>query len=73
MSRKLIPVFWLLIVLSLIVAACGPAETPTAAVEATEPAPEATEPAPEPTEAAAVETEQPEAPEQPVETVIVTV
>ena len=67
MSRKLISVFWLLIVLSLIVAACGPAETPTAAVEATEPAPEATEPAPEPTEAAAVETEQP------VETVIVTV
>ena len=66
MSRKLIPVFWLLIVLSLIVAACGPAETPTAVAEATEPAPA-------PTEAAAVETEQPEAPEQPVETVIVTV
>jgi len=66
MSRKLISVFWLLIVLSLIVAACGPAETPTAVAEATEPAPA-------PTEAAAVETEQPEAPEQPVETVIVTV
>ena len=44
MTRKFVPLFWLMIVLSLIIAACGAAETPTAAPEATEPPAAATEP-----------------------------
>jgi general L-amino acid transport system substrate-binding protein len=44
MDRKIIPVIWLLIVLSLIVAACGGAQTPTAAPEQTQPPAAPTEP-----------------------------
>ncbi|MGD9404921.1 MAG: extracellular solute-binding protein, partial [Anaerolineae bacterium] len=51
MKKSLFTLLALLLVASMLLAACGGTEEPTTAPEATEAAPEATEAAPEPTEA----------------------
>ena len=66
MYRKFVPVFTFLIAVALIASACGGAETPT-------PAAQATEAPPAPTEATGGESTEPPQTQQPVETAAVTV